>query len=333
MRFLTLFLIPYALMWLLARNRRRLLLWSGLAGIAMMQLFSILPFATVGYAVVAEANATPADDLRLAGLTSSSAKLASLYDSYTVTQGQLHGLVGWEGVDIKAGCGKPIYAPFAGTVTYNGLDGYNHEGIYEQATMITIVGSNLELTLLHGDYTAQLGSKVQSGDILGRENSRGWSTGCHSHVILKENGRLLNFLEWQKTNQPLSIYHADYPLRISWYDPSLGGTNCDSDCSTMASGDSVASWVNGKGGIFAAACPRSNGWHHGLRFELDGVTYECRDTGGYINCYQPGIYDPALKRQASESYCWVDLLNGSHYSYGSLAYDWGFILHSKGVNQ
>lgn len=117
---------------------------------------------------------------------------------------------------------------------------------------------------------------------------------------------------------------ADYPLRVSWYDPALGGTNCDHDCTTMASGDKVASWLGGRDGVYAAACPRSDGWHHGKRFELNGVVYECRDTGGWINCYQPGDYDPATRRTADQSYCWVDLLNGSHYTYGSLAYEWRF---------
>ena len=40
---------------------------------------------------------------------------------------------------------------------------------------------------------------------------------------------------------------------------------------------------------------------------------------------QPGMYDPALKRQADMAYCWVDLLNNSSYGYGNLAYDWGWV--------
>ena len=192
--------------------------------------------------------------------------------------------------------------------------------------MLTIKSDDLELTLLHGDYLPEVGSQVQRGEMVGTENTHGWSTGCHSHVVLKQNGRTLNYLDWMQQNR---VYAAgigmDYPLRISWYDPSLGGTNCDHDCTTMASGDKVASWIGGRGGVYAAACPRSDGWHHGQRFELDNVIYECRDTGGWINCYQPRQYDPALKRNAEMAYCWVDLLNGSQYQYGSLAYDWRII--------
>lgn len=317
MRLLILLITPYIIIWLLTRSRRAFR-WILLTALLTIQLFALLPLAIVGIVVMKQPTVT-------------SMALSGIYRSYTVTNASLHGLSGWEGVDIKAGCGEPIYAPFAGTVTYNGLDGYSHQGIYEQATMLTIKNDYLEMTLLHGDYLPQVGSQVQEGQMIGTENTHGWSTGCHSHVIWKDNGRLVNYLEWSQSNTMLAkinnapMVTVDYPLRISWYDPALGGTNCDHDCTTMASGDKVASWIGGRGGVHAAACPRSNGWHHGLRFVLDGVTYECRDTGGWINCYEPGQYDPALRRQADMAYCWVDLLNGSQYSYGSLAYDWGFV--------
>lgn len=128
--------------------------------------------------------------------------------------------------------------------------------------------------------------------------------------------------------------NADYPLRISWYDPSLGGTNCDSDCTTMASGDKVASWIGGRGGVYAAACPRSGGWYHGLRFSVGDNIFECRDTGGWINCYQPGQLDKAIHNAhskgylldqpaiAKQSYCWVDLMVNTSIPYGTLTNNW-----------
>lgn len=150
--------------------------------------------------------------------------------------------------------------------------------------------------------------------------------------------------------QPYSVVRAaevsdtavpgDYPLRLSYYNPALGGTNCDSDCSTMASGDKTASWVGGRpsvgsGTVYAAACPREWGWHHGTRFTVAGLNFECRDTGGWINCYSPGETDKAIAnahRQgylldqpavAQRNYCWVDLMTPmSVASYGALASDW-----------
>ena len=70
-----------------------------------------------------------------------------------------------------------------------------------------------------------------------------------------------------------------------------GGINCDSDCSTMASGQKVAAWVNGRDGTYAAACPRVG---VGTRFRLYGRTYECQDRGGWIKARHPGDYDPAM---------------------------------------
>lgn len=114
---------------------------------------------------------------------------AHIYDTAVFTQPALHGLPGYEGVDISAGCGAPILAPFTGEVIYNGLDGY--VGPYakngEQNTMLVFksLTDNLNMTLLHGRYTAQ--GIVRQGDVLGYEASNGNSTGCHSHVVIYQD--------------------------------------------------------------------------------------------------------------------------------------------------
>lgn len=300
MQFITLLLVPHIIIWILTRSRRAYR-WLLLTALLTVQLISILPLVIIGIVVAKEPEPV------------ASANYWQIYPQYTVINAAMHGADGWRGIDIAAGCGMAIYAPFGGEVTANHID---HQG----NTVLTIKSAIHELTLLHGDYVVEVGDQVQAGQIIGTENTHGYSDGCHSHVILRANGRLVNWLDYQP-----QFASMDYPLRISWYDPSLGGTNCDHDCTTMASGDKVASWLGGRGGVFAAACPRSDGWHHGKRFILDGTVYECRDTGGWINCYQPGMYDPALRRQADIAYCWVDLLNGSQYQYGSLAYDWSLI--------
>lgn len=111
-------------------------------------------------------------------------------------------------------------------------------------------------------------------------------------------------------------------LRMSHYIPSEGGINCDADCSTMASGDNVIEWLGGKNGRFAAACPQE--WGSGTMFVVEGVTFECRDHGGWINCYKPGDYDPALEKHAMSFYCWVDTLGDQGYTYGDTVSDWYF---------
>ena len=307
MQFLTLLFVPHIIIWILTRSRRAYR-WLLIVATFTIQLFAILPMVIL-FIVVSDKTSTGVDTLMLAGI----------YEDYRIVNPELHGASTFSGIDISAGCGAAIYAPFAGEVTANHID-------YQENTILTIVSGDYELTLAHGDYVVDVGEQVRRGQMVGVENTHGYSDGCHSHVILKQNGRTLNYLDWMQQNRVYAVgIGMDYPLRISWYDPSLGGTNCDHDCTTMASGDKVASWIGGRGGVFAAACPRSDGWHHGQRFELDGVVYECRDTGGWINCYQPGMYDPALRRDADMAYCWVDLLNGSQYQYGSLAYDWRLI--------
>lgn len=310
---LTILLTPPAANWLLGRR------WNRWKALRLNQITIVLWL--LGLAPICSTTAVYFTDflLRQPYAIQLTAEPLSLYQRQTViTNAQLHGLVGWKGVDIKAGCGAEIFAPFDGVVTYNGLDGYNHVDergvVHDQATMLSIAAGNLQLTLLHGDYLPKANDRVKRGQVIGFENTHGWSTGCHSHVILKENGRTVSFLEWRGATT------ESHPLRISTYRPELGGINCDSDCTTMASGDKVTSWVGGRAGVFAAACPRE--WGHGTRFSLDGITFECRDRGGWINCYDPGVYDPALRRAATESYCWVDLLGSWDYPYGSLAHDW-----------
>ncbi len=203
---------------------------------------------------------------------------------YTVTQGYLHGLAGWEGVDLKAGCGASIYAPFDGVVTYNGNDGYVgfHSG-GEENTMITIVGEGKEITLLHGRYSAAVGEMVGYGDVIGQEASIGDSTGCHSHVVLKVNGRLVNYLSYAS-----EIVMENKPLKISWYDPELGGINCAHPCDTMASGVKVTPERYGR----TAACVPE--WM-GRTVVIPGLgEFECLDTGGAI------VEHP--------TFIWIDLL-------------------------
>jgi murein DD-endopeptidase MepM/ murein hydrolase activator NlpD len=136
------------------RHRLRFRLFA-FAGILAVQIFAIAPMAYIATGTIADRQETNSN-VQLASIGNS--QISALYATYRVSTPQLHGLTGWQGVDITAGCGSPIYAPFGGTVTYAGLDGYNHVDnrgvVWEQATMLTIQGNNdLELTLLHGNYS------------------------------------------------------------------------------------------------------------------------------------------------------------------------------------
>jgi hypothetical protein len=295
MKLFLLLFIPFGLVWLWTKNRNRAYRWLGFGVILAVQIFSLLPVGAIAFALYVAAESETA-------IAGNNIKMGNIYSDFRITQGQMHGLKGWEGVDIKAGCGSPIYAPFSGKVTRKGLDGYNHVDtrgvVYDQNTILTIQGeSGLELTLLHGDYRVNHGDTIIQGDLLGYESSIGWSTGCHSHVILKQNGRTLNYLDWQATSRQTK------PLKISWYDPILGGVNCDSDCSTMATGAKVTEDRYGR----TAACIRE--WA-GKTVVIAGLgEFECLDRGGAIIEH--------------EGYIWIDLLlHEPMVPFGTLIYEW-----------
>lgn len=138
--------------------------------------------------------------------------MAKLYRDYRIVNPELHGAATFLGIDIAAGCGEPIYAPFAGTVTENHID---HQG----NTILTIESSPYVLTLAHGDYLVEVGDVVEAGQMVGTENLHGYFVGaapiCHSHVILKENGRFLNYLEWEPGKVVLAS--ADIAQGLSGY--------------------------------------------------------------------------------------------------------------------
>ena len=296
MKLLLLVFIPFFLVWFATRNRRAAYRWLGFGVIFVMQTLSLLPVGAIIFALYgAGENETLA--------TGNNFMLGSLYGDFRVTQGHLHGLSGWQGVDISGGCGYPIYAPFGGKVTYKGLDGYNHVDsrgiVWDQNTILTIQGDNgYVLTLLHGDYRVNYGDTIIQGDLLGYEASNGWSTGCHSHVVLKDaNGHTLNFLDWQAANR------QNKPLKISWYDPALGGINCMDPCDQMATGVKVTEDRYGR----TAACIRE--WT-GRTVVIEGLgEFECLDRGGAI--------------VEHESYIWIDLLlHEPLVPFGTLEHNW-----------
>lgn len=94
------------------------------------------------------------------------------------------------------------------------------------------------------------------------------------------------------------------PVRVSYYQPWLGGTNCsdfeNGICiSKTASGEPWQDWME-----YGAACPPE--WDFGTRFTLpDDSTWACIDRGGQI--------------QIQDGIAWVDLLTENpKYSYGSI---------------
>lgn len=271
-------------------------------------------------------------------------KFSPIYEQATITQGAHDDPYGNKAIDIAAGYGSKIYAPISGTTEcFTDI---------ADTTVLRITNEQYRVTMLHGNYSV-CGGYVSQRGVVGTEASNGKrSTGAHTHIAVCEWAGsacvdvdplelgLTGPIETRavELSRPTIMVppKSGYGLSISTYDPAEGGTNCDHDCTTMASGDKVADWIGGRGGVFAAACPREWGWQNGTQFVIGDTIFECRDTGGWINCYSPGDVDLAIQNAhtrgyllsepaiAEESYCWVDLLGDWNVPYGTKLNSWGF---------
>jgi hypothetical protein len=71
------------------------------------------------------------------------------------------------------------------------------------------------------------------------------------------------------------------PIVLSYYNPTLGGINCDSNCSVLADG---TLWDESMSGNVAACLPEWLGYS--IRLGVMGLgSVKCRDVGGLIKPY------------------------------------------------
>src|SRR5829696_4824440 len=100
-----------------------------------------------------------------------------------------------DGTDFGAGCGTPIRAPDSGRVAekyYNAGYGYRLmiDHGFESGRFVT-TGYN------HASrYVVHVGQHVRQGQVIGYVGSTGYSTGCHLHLMVWLNGRLVNPMIW-----------------------------------------------------------------------------------------------------------------------------------------
>ena len=94
------------------------------------------------------------------------------------------------GTDIAGqGCGAPIYAAHAGTVTYAGPNGTL--GNYVQIEHGDGTSSGYG-HIMPGGIHVYIGQDVDPGQPIAQVGSTGASTGCHLHFIIRVNGQLTN---------------------------------------------------------------------------------------------------------------------------------------------
>ncbi len=100
-----------------------------------------------------------------------------------------------DGIDFGGGCNVPIRAPAGGKV----LDTY-----YQSAWGNRIIidhgvkyGVGVATISNHlSSYAVAAGERVKRGQVIGYTGNTGWSTGCHLHFTVLENGRAVDPMKW-----------------------------------------------------------------------------------------------------------------------------------------
>ena len=100
-----------------------------------------------------------------------------------------------DGTDFGAPCGTPIRAPYAGTVTSAAYHrGYGHRLLLDHGS---VDGYAVTTSYNHATgYVVGPGDRVVRGQLLGYVGSTGYSTGCHLHLMVWLEGRLVDPMTW-----------------------------------------------------------------------------------------------------------------------------------------
>lgn len=100
-----------------------------------------------------------------------------------------------DGTDFGGGCGIPVRAAASGRVLsryYN--SGYGNRVIIDHGVR---KGQSLSTSYNHlSAYSTYVGERVQQGDVIGFVGTTGYSTGCHLHFMVYENGGTVNPMKW-----------------------------------------------------------------------------------------------------------------------------------------
>jgi murein DD-endopeptidase MepM/ murein hydrolase activator NlpD len=100
-----------------------------------------------------------------------------------------------DGIDFGATCGTPIRAAAAGTVlsTYY-QSAWGNRIIIDHGVKygvgVATISNHLE------GYAVAQGQRVERGQVIGYVGSTGWSTGCHLHYTVMENGVPVDPMRW-----------------------------------------------------------------------------------------------------------------------------------------
>jgi murein DD-endopeptidase MepM/ murein hydrolase activator NlpD len=113
---------------------------------------------------------------------------------------RIHPIYGYrslhDGVDFGSACGTPIHAAASGTViekyfqTAWGNRVIIDHGFHHGVGLATITNHMV------GPAIVNVGQHVERGQIVGYVGTTGWSTGCHLHYTVLQNGAPVNPFNW-----------------------------------------------------------------------------------------------------------------------------------------
>jgi murein DD-endopeptidase MepM/ murein hydrolase activator NlpD len=100
-----------------------------------------------------------------------------------------------DGVDFGVPCGTPIVAPAAGRVLEEYFQtAYGNRIIidhgFQRGVGLATISNHLSR------YAVSPGQRVQRGQVIGYVGNTGWSTGCHLHFTVLENGAPVDPMPW-----------------------------------------------------------------------------------------------------------------------------------------
>jgi murein DD-endopeptidase MepM/ murein hydrolase activator NlpD len=100
-----------------------------------------------------------------------------------------------DGTDFGAGCGTPVHAAAGGEV----LSAYYSEGYGNQVLVDHGIEDGVSLSTSYSHLTSfavSPGEEVEQGETIGYAGTTGYSTGCHLHFMVYENGDVVDPMTW-----------------------------------------------------------------------------------------------------------------------------------------
>ncbi|MFP5252955.1 MAG: peptidoglycan DD-metalloendopeptidase family protein [Actinomycetes bacterium] len=100
-----------------------------------------------------------------------------------------------DGTDFGAACGTPVRAAASGTV----VEAYSHSAYGKRVIIDHGYQSGVGLATAYNHlsgYSTYGGQRVERGEVIGYVGSTGYSTGCHLHFMVFENGSTVNPMNW-----------------------------------------------------------------------------------------------------------------------------------------